>query len=223
MERLERLDGLDVGRQRRRRAEERPQSPAPLAQVAHHAVETHEQHGQQGEAPEHVAADFGEAEGQVLLPLEVVDGLRGGVNLEGPDAQQQRVGRMERVDDVLVGIEHLPRAEVEAALLEGGHAVALAELHAPPLAFERVDGQRGDQFEPPARTAELGELDHLHQVLLHLDDVVEAVAYEDAVGLQTDRDGGALLGRGSRERAGEQQERDDSFHRCLKSLMSSTT
>ena len=112
------------------------------------------------------------------------------------------------------------------SLVEGGQAVALAELQVASVALERIDRQALDQFDLPLRVLELGELDYLHQILLDVDDVVEPVADQDAVGLDPGRHHGNLLRPG-----GEGREKQDagqgcskvSFHRCLNSFISSAT
>ena len=131
----------------------------------------------------------------------------------------------ERVDDVLVGIEHFGRAEIVVSLLENGHAVAFAQFHAAPLAQERVDGRLLHQHQGAGVFAGLEnrEAHHLHQVFFHLDDVVEAAADHHAVGFDTGRDDRPrALGPGA-ERCEKQNQERESFHRCLKSLISSAT
>lgn len=109
------------------------------------------------------------------------------------------------------------------SLVEGGQAVALAELQVASVALERIDRQALDQFDLPLRVLELGELDHLHQILLDVDDVVEPVADGDAVRFDVRRDPRRLLRRGRCARQQEERYGKESFHRCLKSFISSAT
>ncbi len=222
VERFEGLDGRHVRRQRRGGFEQVAEALAAAGQVTLERIARHEQRQEEDDAPLDVAAHLAEAERQVLLGFQVVDRLRRGVDLERRDLQIDRIGAAERVEDVLVGVEHLRRAEVVFAFVEGGQPVTLAQFQPPAVAFERVDRAVFDQFDLAVAGVEHGELHDLHQVLLHVDDVIEAVADHDAVGFDARRDRGRLLrpGRESREKKRYCKE---SFHRCLNSFINSAT
>ncbi len=205
VERFERLDGRDVRRQRRGGFE---QVAEPFAAGREPAVEGVGRGGQQRErqqAPKDVAADLAEPERQGALSLQVVDRLRRGVDLERRHLEIDRVAARKRVEDVLVGIEHPRRAEVVTALVEGREAVALAQLQAAAVAFERIDRQALDHLDLAVPVLELRELHHLHEVLLHVDHQIEAVADQNAVGFGVRRDRRRVLRRG--RHAGQQEER----------------
>ena len=79
-----------------------------------------------------------------------------------------------------------------------------------------------DQFDLAVAGVEHGEFHDLNQILLHVDDVIEAVTDHNAVGFYACRDRGRLLrpGRESREKKRYCKE---SFHRCLNSFINSAT
>ena len=222
VERFERLNGRHVRRQRRSGFEEIPEALAAAGEPALERIGSGQQNQQDQDAPRHVALDLAEAERQGLLRFEVVDRLRRGVDLERRHLQIDRIAAAERVEDVLVGVEHLRRAEVVLAFVESRQPVALAQFQPASVAFERVHGAVFDQFDLAVAGVELGELHHLHQVFFHVDDVVEAVADQDAVGLDARRDGGRVLRPGGE---GREKKRycKESFHRCLNSFISSAT
>ena len=200
---FERADRLDVGRCGRRGFEEVAQVFAALGQVITQREEQRREVQQQEQPAEKVSCDLLGAQRQRPLRFEVVDRLLGGVDLERSHVEPQRIGGVERVDDVLVGIEHAGTPQIVTSFGEGLHDVAFAQPEPPALPRERVDGQR------------------LH----HFELVVVFVADADAVGddARLDRRG---LGGGRRrsEQGGRGRcEECRSFHRCLKSLMSSTT
>ena len=181
-----------------------------------------QQEQQDQDAPRRVTFDLEETERKVLLRFEVVDRLRRRVDLERGDLQIDRVAAAERVENILVGVEHLSRAEVVLAFVESRQPVTLAQFQVASVAFERIHGAVFDQFDLAVAGVELGELHHLHQVFFHVDDVVEAVADQDAVGFDARRDGGRVLRPGGE---GREKKRycKESFHRCLNSFINSAT
>ena len=222
VERFEGLDGRHVRRERRSGFEQVAETLAAAGEVTLERIARREQHQEEENAPLDVAAHLAEAERQVFLGFQVVDRLRRGVDLERRNLQIDRIGAPERVEDVLVGVEHLRRAEVVFALVECGQPVALAQFEPPAVAFERVDRAVLDQLDLAVAGVEYGEFHDLHQILLHVDDVIEAVADHNAVGFYARRDRGRLLrlGRESREKKRYCKE---SFHRCLNSFINSAT
>ena len=222
MERLERLNGRHVRRQRRSGLEEVPEAFAAFGEPAVEGVSPGQQEQQDQDAPRHVILDLEETEREVLLRLEVVNRLRRGVDLERGDLQIDRVAAAQRVEDILVGVEHLRRAEVVLAFVEGRQPVTLAQFQVASVAFERIHRAALHQFDLAVAGVEFGEFHHLHQVFFHVDDVVEAVADHDAVGFDTRRDGGRVLRPGCEGRE-EKRYCKESFHRCLNSFISSAT
>ena len=223
MQRFEGLDRHHVGRLRRRGLEQVAQPLAVTGQNALERIERHQRQQQGQHAPFGVSADLREAERQVALGFQVVDRLRGRVDLERGHLQIERVARPERIDDVLVGIQHGRQSEVPLALLERRQRVALAQPEVASVAFERVDRVVLDQFEGTSLLVfEFRELHHLHQILVHLDRQVEPVADHDAVRLDARRDRRCVLRPDGRARK-EQCYCKKSFHRCLNSFNSSAT
>ena len=227
---VERFEGADrhhVGRQLRCRAEGVAQAPAPADQVALKGISCRAEQGQHEQTPPEVAADFPETERQGFLCLQVEDGVRGGVDLESRDEELQLLVGTQRIDDVLVGVERLGPPEVETALLESGQDVPLAQVQAAAFARKGIYRKRLDQLDAAFGVfAELRKFDNLHQVAVHLDRIGEAVADLNRVGLHArpDRRGLCTQSRRRSEGGAEQQRQSDRvFHRCLKSLMSSTT
>ena len=100
--------------------------------------------------------------------------------------------------------------------------MALAQFEPPAVALGCVGRAVLDQLGLAVAGVEYGEFHDLHQILLHVDDVIEAVADHNAVGFYARRDRGRLLrpGRESREKKRYCKE---SFHRCLNSFINSAT
>ena len=134
VERFEGLDGRHVRRERRSGFEQVAETLAAAGEVTLERIARREQHQEEENAPLDVAAHLAEAERQVFLGFQVVDRLRRGVDLERRNLQIDRIGAPERVEDVLVGVEHLRRAEVVFALVECGQPVALAQFEPPAVA-----------------------------------------------------------------------------------------
>ena len=221
---FERADRLDVGRCGRRGFEEVAQVFAALGQVITQREEQRREVQQQEQPAEKVSCDLLGAQRQRPLRFEVVDRLLGGVDLERSHVEPQRIGGVERVDDVLVGIEHAGTPQIVTSFGEGLHDVAFAQPEPPALPRERVDGQRLHHFELVVVFVER-EFGHLHLVALDVDFEREGVADADAVGDDARLDCRGLGGGRRRSEQGGRGRCEEcrSFHRCLKSLMSSTT
>ena len=147
----------------------------------------------------------------------------------------QRIGAVERVDDIFVGIHHL-RQDVVYTLLEGPQKIALADGHAAAVPRERIDRHILDErIGLRAVTPERGEKDTLHKILVHLYRVEETVAYADRVGLDAAADYGRVvvhpevgqrirsLREGGYRQSGKKYRYKRMSHRCLNSLINSTT
>ena len=142
-----------------------------------------DQQQQRERTPLGVTTDLPETERQVPLGLHVVNRLRRRVDLKRRHFEVNRIARPERVDDILVGIQHGGPAEVPFTLFERRQRVAFAQFEVAAVAFERVDRVFLVQFDGTSRLVlELGKLHHLHQILVHVDHQVEPVADQDAVG-----------------------------------------
>ena len=118
-------------------------------------------------------------------------------------------------------------------LEDKGVRVLNSEAELAAVAFERIDGAALDEFDLSVAGFEDREVDHLHEILFDVDHIVEPVADHDAVGFDVRRDDGhLLLGPGREDRSQEKPRQEQnaarrygkvSFHRCLKSFISSAT
>ena len=157
-----------------------------LAVVSQHAlgnIQQQDNDNQRDNAPGDITRNLAHLKAQSLLRLDVEDGVRRRVNLECADHKRQCVGAREGVNDVLVGVDYL-RHDVVYTLLKGGQDVALAQLELAAIAHKSIYGHILDKLVLLVlHSAEVGEEEALHQILLHLDGVGEAVANADRVGL----------------------------------------
>ena len=185
--------------------------------------------------PLDISRDLAHTERQRLLRLNVEDRVRRRVDLESRNQQVYRIGAVQRIDYILVGIHHLRHDAVDA-LLEGPKQVTLAKCHAAAVALERIDRHIFDErvWRRPL-TPERREEDTLHQILVHLYRIYETVAYAYRVGFDAAPYNGGIVvdgGRrqivgtrpeGRRRQRGEQYRENGMSHRCLNSLINSTT
>ena len=108
-------------------------------------------------------------------------------------------------DEVFNNSKYKSSPKIVTVGTAGASAEVVAQLQAAAVAFERIDRQALDHLDLAVPVLELRELHHLHEVLLHVDHQIEAVADQNAVGFGVRRDRRRVLRRG--RHAGQQEER----------------